>query len=80
MSTGTLIFLLLIVGAPLLMVLMHRGGHSHGGTGGGCHGGHSPDERQEPRDEEKKPLLGKSGSHSHGTEPAAAAGGKHRGC
>src|SRR5581483_6877105 len=83
MSTGTLIFLLLIVGAPLLMVLMHRGGgRAHGGMGGGgCgggHGGYSSDERQEPSQKDKKPLLGKPGTHAHGTEPAAASGGKHR--
>ena len=43
MSTGTILFLILLVLAPLSMMLMHgRGGHgTHGGLGrGGC-GGHS---------------------------------------
>lgn len=44
MSSGTLLFLLLVVGVPLAMMLMHRGGHGDhggmGGMGGGCGMGH----------------------------------------
>ena len=86
MDAGTLFWILLIGGGVLAMVFMHRGGHAHGGPGGGggCgghghgHGGASSDERQEPREEAKKPLA-KSGAHGHAHEPAAT-GGKHRGC
>jgi hypothetical protein len=39
MNAGNLIFLLLIVGAPLAMFSMHRGGHAHGGAAGGGGGG-----------------------------------------
>jgi hypothetical protein len=39
MSSGTLL-LLLLVGVPLVMMFMHRGGHAGGGMGGCC-GGHS---------------------------------------
>ena len=39
MSSGTLLILLL-VGVPLVMMFMHRGGHAGGGMGGCC-GGHS---------------------------------------
>lgn len=75
MSAGTLIFLLLIGGGLFAMFSMHRGGsHSHG-MGGGCGGGHghTHGSSEEPRaEEEKKPLLGKPGSHGHDREPAAA--------
>lgn len=43
MSNETILLLVLLVGAPLLMALMHRSGahqgHGHGGSGGGCCGG-----------------------------------------
>ena len=94
MSTGTLIFLLLIVGAPLAMFSMHRGGHAHGGTaggGGGCcggGGGHDHSDRQDEQtpnttsEQGTKPLLGPPGAQSNDPRPApAAAGGhKHGGC
>ena len=40
MSTGTILLLVLVIGAPLLMMLTHRGGHGLGGCGGHNHGGH----------------------------------------
>lgn len=80
MDAGNIIFLLLIVGGVLAMFFMHRGGHAHGGMGG-CgghghkHGGSSTDE---PRKEDKKPLLGKPGPHvhDHDHEPAATGSGR----
>lgn len=85
MDVGTLFWILLIGGGVFAMFFMHRGSHAHGGGGGGGCGGHghdhsgaSSDERQEPREEAKKPLA-KPGSHGHAHEPAAT-GGKHRGC
>lgn len=70
MSSGTLIFLLLVVGVPLAMMLMHRGGHGAGGMGG-CgmgHGGHGHggaghgDHGSEPeRGGDHEPILGKPG-------------------
>lgn len=81
MDAGTLFWILLIGGGAFAMFFMHRGGHAHGGLGGGGghdHGGTSTDERQEPREEAKEPLA-KPGSHGHTQEPAAT-GGKHRGC
>ena len=87
MDAGTLFWVLLIGGGVVAMFFMHRGGHAHGGLAGrgGCgghdhhdHGDASSDERQEPREEAKKPLA-KPGSDGHTHEPAAT-GGKHRGC
>jgi hypothetical protein len=92
MNAGTLIFLLLLVGAPLAMFSMRRGGHAHGGTaggGGGCcgGGGHSHgggrEEEQTPDTsggQETKPLLGPPGTQSGTPVPAPAEGHKHRGC
>jgi hypothetical protein len=37
MTTTTLLFLLLILGCPLMMMFMHRGGHGHGGQQGDAH-------------------------------------------
>lgn len=86
MSTGNLIFLLVLVGGVFAMFSMHRGGgHSHG-MGGGCGGGHghgssdshgSPDDSHE---EEKKPLLDKPDAHAHAHdhEPVTERG-KRRG-
>lgn len=83
MDAGNLIILLLIGGGLFAMFSLHRrGGHSHG-AGGGCGGGHghTHGSSDEPREEEKKPLLGKPGSqgHEHEREPAAADG-KRGGC
>lgn len=39
MSLATLLFWLFVVGMPLAMMFMHRGGH--GGGMGGCGGGHA---------------------------------------
>lgn len=91
MNAGNLIFLLLIIGAPLAMFSMHRGGHGHGGTaGGGCcggGGGHNHgggrEEQQTPNPsggEETKPLLGPPGTQSGTSVPAAAERHRHRGC
>ena len=74
MDAGNLIILLLIGGGLFAMFSMHRrGGHSHGmgGGPGGGHG-HTRGSSDEPREEEKKPLLGKPGSQGHDREPAAA--------
>lgn len=85
MDAGTLFLILLIGGGVLAMFFMHRGGHSHGGLGGGHgghgghgHGGTSTDESREPRNEDTKPLA-KPGAHGQTGEPATS-GGKHRGC
>lgn len=91
MNAGNLIFLLLIVGAPLAMFSMHRGGHAHGGTvsGGGCcgGGGHnhgaSHEEEQTPNTtagQETQPLLGPPGTQSGTPVPAPAQKHRHRGC
>ncbi len=89
MSNGSILLLVLLVGAPLLMLLMHRGGahggHGHGGFGGGCGGGgHSGHGDEEPRDGERSgPVLGKPGpQHNH---PAPQTNrehesSRHRGC
>lgn len=87
MDAGTLLWILVIGGGLFAMFFMHRGGHAHGGPGG-CgghghdHGDPSSDKQQEQRrEEDKKPLQGKHGSHGHDDEPATAtAGHKHRGC
>ena len=96
MNAGNLIFLLLIVGAPLLMFSMHRGGHAHGGTagggrGGGCGGGgggghnHGGGHEQEQTPnasggQETKPLLGPPGTQSGTPVTAPAEEHRHRGC
>lgn len=88
MSTGTLIFLLLTVGAVVWMFSMRRGGHTHGGMGGGgCCGGHghgtnqdddpSRDASYEP---EQKPLVGPRGTQSTALASAPASSRGHRGC
>ena len=82
MNGGTLIFLLLLVGVPLLMLFMHRGSHAHGGAGGGCCGGHAHGHDDQKSDDragtDKKSLLGTPGPHNH--EPAPSTSGKHKGC
>ena len=92
MSSST-IFLLLIIGVPLAMVFMHRGGHSHGsgngGTGGGmggCGGGHNhggghdhdTKRGDEPATQAKSPLLGPPGTASGNPAPVAVEGHRHR--
>lgn len=91
MNGGNLIFLLLLSGAVLWMFSMHRGGHSHGGMGGGCGGGHS--HGSDPQDEaapdtsherEQTLLLGPPGSQRGAPAPAPAPAPAHaprrRGC
>ena len=89
MNAGNLIFLLLIIGAPLAMFAMHRGGHAHGGIrggGGGCgghgHGGsHEGDQTPNTSGrQETKPLLGPPGTQSGTPLPAPSHGHRHRGC
>ena len=86
MDAGTLLWILLIGGGVFAMFFMHRGGHAHGRLGGGGHGhdhsSSSSDEQQgQQREEDKKPLQSKHGSHGRDDEPTtAAAGHKHRGC
>ena len=86
MDAGTLLWILLIGGGVFAMFFMHRGGHAHGRLGGGGHGhdhsSSSSDEQQgQQREEDKKPLQSKHGSHGRDDEQAtAAAGHKHRGC
>lgn len=57
MSTGTILYLFLVIGGLFLMMRMH-GGHGHGGHGGaqgghgGCgggHGSHEPAPAEEPK-------------------------------
>jgi len=87
MNAGNLIFLLVVVGGAVAMFSMHRGGgHSHGTHGGGGHGHGSADSQgpsEEPREEGKKPLLGKPGTptheHEHEPEPDADEH-RHRSC
>lgn len=85
MNAGNLIFLLVVVGGAVAMFSMHRGGgHSHG-AGGGCGGGHghgssdSHGSPEEPREEKKKPVLGKPGVRAHVHEPEPAAERPRRG-
>lgn len=84
---SNILWIALLVGAPLLMILMHRGGahggHGQGGFGGGC-GGRSGHGHQEPREGKRSgPVLGKPGpQHNH---PAPQAdrehdSSRHRGC
>lgn len=90
MSTGTLIFLILIAGSVFAMFAMHRGGHASGSTGGGggCgghnHGGsgdeHSGDEHSHDNSretDEHTPLLGPPGTQAQPV-PATTPAGKHR--
>ena len=86
MSTGTLIFLLLTVGAVFWMFSMHRGGgHAHG-MSGGCGGhGHGNDQKDKPthdasHEHGQKPLLGPPGKQSTTPAQAPAASHRHRGC
>ena len=84
MNSGTIFLLLLLLAGPLMMFVMHRGGHGHGGMGG-C-GGHGHNRSDEPtpdahRGDEKKPLLGPPGTEANAPAPVAAEGHKHRhGC
>ena len=83
MSSSTL-FIILLVGLPLLMMLMHRGGHS----GMGCGMGHSHDGNahkdgaREPDtgERETKPLLGPPGTASGTPAPVPSEKPRHRGC
>ena len=80
MSTGTLIFLLFVIGLPLAMMFMHRGGGAGMGCGGhGSHGGHGPasgDDRREPVDHSGhdaahgSPVLGRPGEPAPATKKA----------
>ena len=88
MSSGT-IFLLFIIGVPLVMMFMHRGGHSHGsgqgqsgggmsGCGGG-HSGHGADTKPgEPDQQAKSPLLGPPGTGSTNPGPTRVPVEGHR--
>lgn len=89
MSTGSLIFLLLIVGSFAAMFAMHRGGHAGSAMGGCCGGGghgHGDDDHEHdhrPEAEEKgTPILGPPGTQSTQPVPASAGHGdhQHRGC
>lgn len=47
MTASAVLFLLIVLACPVMMMVMMRGGHGHGGQGshtGGCHGGpgHEP--------------------------------------
>lgn len=76
MSSGTLLIVLL-VGVPLLMMLMHRGGA--GGMMGGCCGGHAhghgDGSRKDPTlDDERSREVATTGTGSQqATEPPAPA-------
>lgn len=87
--SGNTLFILLLVGLPLLMMLMHRGGHSgmgcgmgHGGHGnqsGHEHGSGNPRER-DTGEPETKPLLGPPGTGGGSPRPVAHKEHRHRGC
>src|SRR6266540_4171949 len=57
MTASTVFFLLLVLACPLMMMLMMRGAHGHGGGhaghAGGCQGGHGdePQQRETPTDD-----------------------------
>lgn len=70
MNSGTLLFLLLVVGAPLAMMLMHRGGHA--GMGGGCGMGHTGHSRASHAPASPTPVSGDPDStENHASQPGA---------
>lgn len=74
MSSGTLLFLLLLVGAPLAMMLMHRGGHGgHGGMGGGCGMGHSRHDTAGHNQAGHSPVTGSPSETESQANPSEAA-------
>ena len=88
--SGTTLFLVLLVGLPLLMVFTHRGG-GHSGMGCGMgHGGHGNQSGHEhgngtPRERdtgepEAKPLLGPPGTGGSSPQPVAREEQHHRSC
>ena len=84
MGSSTL-FIILLVGLPLLMMLMHRGGHSGMGCGMGHTGQngheHGDDARQANTGEQgKKPLLGPPGTANGAPAPVVSEEHRHRGC
>jgi hypothetical protein len=72
MSSGTLIFLLFVIGFPLAMMSMHRGGGAGMGCGGhGGHGGHGGDAGRGPvRGDEGR---AQSDHPAHGPQPLLGA-------
>lgn len=75
MSAGTLFLLILIVGALLAMVAVHRSG---AGTGMGCGGhGHGSSHDGEHHSQSAHGEEGADGQ-ADGGEPASS--GRHRGC
>jgi hypothetical protein len=57
MTASILFFVFLVLACPLMMMLMMRGGHGHGGEdaghAGGCHSGQGdePKQRETPTDD-----------------------------
>lgn len=86
--SGSTLFVILLVGLPLLMVLMHRGGHSGMGCGMG-HGGHGSHRGHDEHGggahapdtdaEEKRPLLGSPRTGGTAPTPVRSAEHGHRG-
>ena len=73
MSAGTLLlFLLVIVGMPIMMMLMHRGGHAGGmGCCGMGHDHHSPDPSEKtPAEGDEDEYASRGPGASGEREPA----------
>lgn len=62
-DSSTILFLILVIAAPLAMMWMHRGGGhgAHGGSGGGCGRGHSHGRKDEPAGQEADVRRGHAG-------------------
>lgn len=85
MSSGTIIWILLLVVGPLLMVFMHRGHGGHGTHGGhGSHDGGAAGPATAPADPRTKTADESSRHAGHGAGRAASEqdpdGHRHRGC
>ena len=84
--SGSTLFFIVLVGLPLAMMFMRRGGHSGMGCGMGHgspgHEGHDQPSPDTSDAEQQKPLLGPPGTLS-GTPvpvPVPPEERKHRGC
>jgi hypothetical protein len=86
--SGSTLFFIILVGLPLAMMFMRRGGHSGMGCGMGHGGqghegqGHDQDSPGTDGTNQQKPLLGPPGALS-GTPvpgPVPREERKHRGC
>lgn len=80
MTASTVFFLLFVLACPLMMMLMMRGGHGHGGHGGdapGCHGGdkhedtpaESTDDLRRRREELDRAIAEREATEEHELAP-----------